>query len=192
MITDAVVAFGTVLLAELPDKTMVASLVLTTRYRRPAAVWVGVTVAFGLHVIAAVLLGSVLNKLPQRPLSFGVGCLFLFGAWMLWRSDDEDDDHDSARVATTFVQIAIASGAVVLLAELGDLTQLATAGLASKSDYPVAVGLGAWAALASVAGLAVTAGAWIERRVPLGIVRKVAAVAFAIFGIVSIVSAIVS
>ena len=45
-LTAFAVAFGTVFLAELPDKTMVASLVLTTRFRRPLAVWCGVAGAF--------------------------------------------------------------------------------------------------------------------------------------------------
>ena len=59
MITAFLVAFGTVFLAELPDKTMVASLVLTTKFRRPFAVWVGVSGAFIVHVVLAVSAASV-------------------------------------------------------------------------------------------------------------------------------------
>ena len=67
MIEAFFVAFGTVFLAELPDKTMVASLVLTTRFRRPLAVWVGVSSAFVLHVVLAVSIGSLLRRLPETP-----------------------------------------------------------------------------------------------------------------------------
>ncbi len=183
-------AFGVVFLAELPDKTMVASLVLTTRYKKPLAVWVGVSCAFAIHVTAAVLLGSLLSRLPQRPLAAGVGVLFMVGAVLLWRSEDEPEEQVSARAATSFFQVALASGLVVLVAELGDLTQLATAGLASKSGEPLATALGAFLALITVAGLAVTMGAWIERKVPLAIVRRTAAVVFASFGIWSLVTAI--
>ena len=71
------VAFGAVFLAELPDKTMVASLVLTTRTRRPLAVWVGVSGAFVLHVVLAVSIGSLLRSLPEAPVKFAVAALFL-------------------------------------------------------------------------------------------------------------------
>lgn len=183
-------AFVVVFLAELPDKTMFATLVLATRYKRPLAVWTGVVIAFAIHVIAAVLLGSLLSRLPERPLAAAVGVLFLVGAVVLWRTKDEPQTHDSGRAASSFGQVAFASGLVVLVAELGDLTQLATAGLASKSGQPVATALGAWCALALVAALAVSAGSWIEQRVPLVIVRRVAAVVFAAFGLWSLVTAI--
>ena len=46
MISAFLTAFGAVFLAELPDKTMFASVVLTTRYKRPLAVWTGAAAAF--------------------------------------------------------------------------------------------------------------------------------------------------
>ena len=190
MITHAAVAFATVFLAELPDKTMVASLVLTTRYRRPFAVWCGAATAFAIHVTAAVVLGTLLSRLPARPLSAAVGVLFIVGAVVLWRGDDATEEDEPDRPATSFLQVVIASGLVVLVAELGDLTQLATAGLASKSGDPVGTAIGAWLALVSVAALAVTMGSWIEKKVPLGIVRRVAACLFALLGVWSLVTAI--
>jgi len=189
VIAAALTAFGVVFLAELPDKTMFASLVLTTRYKRPLAVWVGVTGAFAVHVTAAVLLGSLLSRLPERLVATAVGTLFLVGAIVLWRSGD-NQEIDEVRVATSFRQIAVASGLLVLVAELGDFSQLATAGLASKSGEPLATAVGALLALMVVVGLAVTMGAWIVGKVPLGIVRRTAAVVFAAFGGWSLVTAI--
>ena len=190
MIAHALIAFGTVFLAELPDKSMFVSLVLTTRYRRPLAVWCGVVTAFAVHVAAAVLLGSVLRRLPHRPLGFAVGLLFLIGAAVLWRSHDQVDEHDVIRPASSFLQIAIASGSVLFLAEFGDLTQLATAGLASRTGDPIAVAGGAWSALATVAALAVTVGGWIERRISMSLVRRSAGTLFAFFGAWSLIVAI--
>ena len=69
LIQGLLVAFGAVFLAELPDKTMVASLVMTTRYRRPLAVWFGVSCAFVLHVMLAVTVGSLLRNLPDAPVT---------------------------------------------------------------------------------------------------------------------------
>lgn len=188
------VAFGTVLLAELPDKTMVASLVLTTKFRRPFAVWVGVSSSFVLHVLLAVTIGSVLRTLPEAPVRLGVALLFTVGGVLLLRADDDGDDDvvidDTA--ARGFMRIALASGSVVGLAEFGDLTQLATASIATQYSAPVSVGLGAWCALATVAALAVTVGSWIVAHVPLRIVQRVAGVVFLGLAALAVGSVVVS
>jgi Ca2+/H+ antiporter, TMEM165/GDT1 family len=185
-------AFGAVFLAELPDKTMFASVVLTTRYKRPLAVWVGAVSAFAVHVVLAVAIGQLLNRLPETPLQLAVGALFLIGGIIMWRDTDDDTDVDGEGIETPplngFVPVALRAAAVLGLAEFGDLTQLATAGIAGRTGEPVAVALGAWLALASVAGLAVLAGSWIERTLPMHIVRRVAAVLFLTFGTIAIVT----
>jgi len=190
LITAFLVAFGTVFLAELPDKTMVASLVLTTRYRRPLAVWTGVSGAFVLHVVLATSIGSLLRQLPTTPVRLAVAVLFLVGGVLLLRAEEEVEDEDGpSNTVVSFRTVALTAASVVGLAEFGDLTQLATAGIATRYSAPVAVALGAWLALASVAALAVTAGHWIVQHVPLRVVQRVAGVAFIAFGVVTAVSA---
>ena len=176
-------------LAELPDKTMVASLVLTTRFRRPFAVWVGVSGAFALHVVLAVTVGSLLRRLPDTPVRLAVAALFVIGGVVLLRGDTDDDDAgEQVDAALPFRRVALTAASVVGLAEFGDLTQLATAGIATRYSAPIAVALGAWCALATVAGLAVTAGHWIVQHVPLRVVQRVAGVAFLGFGALTAVS----
>ncbi|HAP77514.1 MAG TPA: hypothetical protein DCR14_15720 [Acidimicrobiaceae bacterium] len=191
MIEGFFAAFAAVFIAELPDKTMVASLVLTTRFHRPFAVWVGVCTAFAMHVVLAVSIGSLLKRLPDTPVKLAVAALFLIGGFLLLRGDDDDDADDAAAgdASLSFGKVALTAASVVGLAEFGDLTQLATAGLATQYSAPVAVALGAWCALASVAGLAVTAGKWITRHVPLHLVQRVAGVLFVGFGVFTAVSA---
>ena len=191
MITAFLVAFGTVFLAELPDKTMVASLVLTTRFRRPFAVWVGVSGAFVLHVVLAVSIGSLLRRLPETPVKLAVAAMFFVGGVVLLRGNKEDDT-DATEVPTdsSFRRVTLTSASVVGLAEFGDLTQLATAGIATRFSAPVAVALGAWCALATVAALAVTAGSWIVKHVPLHIVQRVAGAVFIVFGLFTVVSVV--
>lgn len=188
MLAHFVTAFAAVFLAELPDKTMVATLVLSARYRRPGTVWLGVVAAFAVHVTVAVALGSLLRRLPERPLDVVVALVFLVGAVLLWRDEGEELRvvGDSAEEPRSTLRVAAASGSVVLLAELGDLTQLATAGLASRTGDPLAVGLGAWLALASVAGLAVTVGRAVEQRVPMHVVRRSAAVVFFVLAVLTV------
>lgn len=190
MITAFFVAFGTVFLAELPDKTMVASLVLTTRFRRPLAVWVGVSCAFVVHVVLAVSVGSLLRHLPTTPVRLAVALLFLVGGTIMLRAKHEEEDDDASIAGTiTFRKVALTAASVVGLAEFGDLTQLATAGIATRYSAPIAVALGAWCALVTVAALAVTAGKWIVQHVPLKIVQRVAGVVFIGFGVATAVSA---
>ncbi|HWJ98921.1 MAG TPA: TMEM165/GDT1 family protein, partial [Acidimicrobiales bacterium] len=76
-------AFITVFPAELPDKTMIATIVLTTRYRRPLWVWVGAVSAFAIHVVVAVAAGSALSLLPDVLVQLVVAGLFLTGAVLL-------------------------------------------------------------------------------------------------------------
>ena len=184
MIQAFFVAFGTVFLAELPDKTMVASLVLTTRFRRPLAVWVGVSSAFVLHVVLAVTIGSLLRELPETPVKLAVAALFLIGGVVLLRGGDDDPETATdVPPDVSFMRVALTSASVVGLAEFGDLTQLATAGIATRYSAPIAVALGAWCALAAVAALAVTAGSWIVQHVPLRVVQRVAGGVFILFGL---------
>jgi putative Ca2+/H+ antiporter (TMEM165/GDT1 family) len=87
----AVVAtcFAVVFVAELPDKTALASLVLGTRYRA-WFVFAGVAAAFTVHVVIAVSAGSLLLLLPHRVVQAVVAVLFAAGAvLMLRRRDDE-------------------------------------------------------------------------------------------------------
>lgn len=189
MITAFLVAFGTVFLAELPDKTMVASLVLTTKFRRPLAVWVGVSGAFVMHVVLAVSIGSLLRRLPETPVKFAVATMFLIGGVLLLRGGKDEEDEDLTEPTNvTFRRVALTSASVVGLAEFGDLTQLATAGIATRYSAPVAVALGAWCALATVAALAVTVGSWIVQHVPLQVVQRVAGVVFVIFSVLTVAS----
>ena len=181
--------FPVIFIGELPDKTMVASLVLTTKFRRPLAVWVGVSGAFVLHVVLAVSVGSLLRKLPETPVKLAVAALFLIGGFLLLRGAGVDEEEISGTTTdVSFLRVALTSASVVGLAEFGDLTQLATAGIATRHSAPVAVALGAWCALASVAALAVTAGSWIVQHVPLRVVQRVAGGVFIVLGVLTVIS----
>lgn len=186
--------FAAIFPAELPDKTMVASMVLATRYRHPWAVWVGATLAFVVHVTIAVLAGRLLTLLPERPVQVVVAGLFALGAVMLWREGGEVDDGDEVAVAAaaSVGPFAVAQRAflVVFLAEWGDLTQLATASLAAGSGEPWSVFAGAIVALSAVAAIAVVAGRTILRILPVKVVRRVAACLFAGLAVYTVVEVI--
>ena len=191
MLRHAVVTFLAIFFAELPDKTMFATLLLSTRFKRKLPVWIGVSSGYGLHVVIAVLLGSALSNLPERPIQLAIGVLFTVGGIITWRSGaDDDDDVRETAAARTFMSIAWTAASVIAVAEFADLTQLATAGFAARFADPVGVGLGAFLALSSVSGCAVLLGSWLQRVVPLRLIQKVAAVLFLTIGVVTIVGEI--
>lgn len=190
----AAITFGVVLLVELPDKTLIASLVLSTRYR-PRPVVAGVSVAFAVQCAIAVTAGGLLHLLPRRAVEGVVAGLFAVGAVLLLREGFSDEaehlriDEHAARLALPAWRVAATSFGVIFAAEWGDASQLATAALAARLGQPVAVGVGAWVALTGIAALAVAAGRVIVRRVPVRTVHRVGGVLFAGFAVVAVVSA---
>ena len=191
MVRHALVTFVAIFFAELPDKTMFATLLMSTRFERKLPVWIGVSCGYGLHVVIAVLLGSALANLPERPIQLAVGVLFLVGGLVTWRSGGDDDDEvRETPAARSFVRIAWTAASVIAVAEFADLTQLATAGFAARFDDPIAVGVGAFVALSGVSGLAVLLGSWLQRVVPLRLIQKVAAVLFLVIGAVTVFGAL--
>lgn len=194
-------AFATIFVAELPDKTMLATVVLSARYKRPLAVWIGAALALTLQMVIAVVAGRLLGLLPDRAVSVAVAILFGAGAVVLWRSSGEADDEAAtagaeARAAgpggtgpTAWWRVSATVFGVVFLAEWGDLTQLATASLASRGEA-VSVFIGAAAAMVTVAGIAVIAGQAVLRVLPERRLRRVAAGIFAVLAVLAVVAAI--
>ncbi|MGW7354890.1 TMEM165/GDT1 family protein [Streptomyces sp. NPDC054784] len=170
----AAVTFGVVFLAELPDKTALAGLMLGTRYRA-SYVFAGVAAAFAVHVALAVAAGSVLTLLPHRLVQGVVGALFLVGAIVLLRKGDDEEEETKAPADQSFWKVAGSGFTLILVAEFGDLTQIMTANLAARYDDPLSVGLGAVLALWAVAGLGILGGRTLMRHVPLRLITKVAA-----------------
>ncbi|GED87265.1 TMEM165/GDT1 family protein [Streptomyces sp. NPDC093064] len=191
MITFSVLAlvFGVVFLAELPDKTALAGLVLGTRYRA-SYVFAGVAAAFLLHVVLAVAAGSVLTLLPQRIVHALTGVLFLGGAAMLLLKKDDGEEDVRRPEDQSFWKVAGTGFMLILVAEFGDLTQIMTANLAARYDDPLSVGLGAVLALWAVAGLGIVGGKALMRRVPLALITKVAALLMAGLGVWSLWEAV--
>jgi len=172
----ALVVFGTVFGAELPDNSGLASLVLGTRYR-PGGVFAGAAAAFAVHAVLAVTFGSILGLLPHKIVQIAVAVVFLAGA-VLVLSADKDDQDDEARLkagAAGFWAVAATSFGVIALAELGDLSDIMMANLAARYHDPVAVTIGSVLALWSVAALAITGGRGLLRILPMRWIARLAA-----------------
>ncbi|MEV4329179.1 TMEM165/GDT1 family protein [Streptomyces sp. NPDC049597] len=173
--TVMAITFGVVFLAELPDKTALAGLMLGTRYRA-SYVFAGVAAAFAVHVGLAVAAGSVLTLLPQRLVQAVVGLLFLAGGLMLLlKRDGGEEESIKAPADQSFWKVSGAGFMLILVAEFGDLTQIMTANLAARYDNPLSVGLGAVLALWAVAGIGILGGRTLMKYVPLQLITRIAA-----------------
>ncbi|MFI1763053.1 TMEM165/GDT1 family protein [Streptomyces sp. NPDC020800] len=190
-ITVTALVFGVIFLAELPDKTALAGLVLGTRYRA-SYVFAGVAAAFLLHVVLAVAAGSVLTLLPQQIVHAITGVLFLGGAAvLLMQKGGADGDEEIRRPADqSFWKVAGTGFMLILVAEFGDLTQIMTANLAARYDDPISVGLGAVLGLWAVAGLGIVGGKALMKRVPLRLITQIAALLMLVLGAWSLYEAV--
>jgi putative Ca2+/H+ antiporter (TMEM165/GDT1 family) len=171
--------FPIIFIGELPDKTMFASLVMSTR-GKPFAVWVGAAGAFAVHVVIATTVGVALFHLvPHRVLDGIVALLFLAGAVLAIREASKAQQEEGLveKEAASGRRVVVTAFIVIFLAEWGDLTQILTANLAAHYHSPVSVGVGALLALWAVAGLAVIGGQSVLRIVNIRTLRIVTAVA---------------
>jgi len=187
----AATVFGVVFLAELPDKTALASLILGSRYR-PLYVFAGVAAAFAVHAALAVAAGSLLALLPRRPVEIVVTVLFALGAVLLLRGrpGGEDEHLEIHGKEPGFWRVTWTSFGVILVAEFGDLTQIATASLAARFHDPLSVGTGAVLALWAVAALAIAGGRGLLKVIPLTWVTRIAAAIMLVMAGLSLASAI--
>jgi Ca2+/H+ antiporter, TMEM165/GDT1 family len=176
-------AFGAIFVVELPDKTFIATLVMSTKMR-PLFVWIGVALAFLVQTGVAVGVGKAASFLPEQLIHSVAALMFVIGAVILFRearSADEDEpgqeDEYAAKADSTAhgFRVVATSFVVLFAAEWGDLSQLLTISLVAKYDDPVSVFLGAWGALLTVSGLAVIVGRLLLQRVRLATLHYVGA-----------------
>ncbi len=184
--------FALIFVAELPDKTMIATLIMGSRYR-PVLVWIGATAAFGIHAAIAVLAGRLLALLPHRWVEAVTALLFAGGAiYLLFVPEKEAELEGKEEVAEAPVGLRpIATAFVVIfVGEFGDLTQILTANLAAKYHQPLSVFIGAFAALTSVAALGAFGGRALLQVLPLSVIRKAGGILLAGFAVYTLVTLI--
>lgn len=173
-------AFGVVFLAEMGDKSQVVLLAQAARHG-PWRVLAEASVAFAVLVALAVTVGATAARfLPGWLLAVASGALFLAFGFLALREAREaegpegEDDPVARRRGGTFV--------LILVSEMGDKTQVATAALAASSGHAIATGLGSFAAEVLASLLAVLAGAWLGRRVTRRVRAWAAATVFLVAG----------
>src|SRR5947199_10399442 len=81
-----------IFVAELPDRTAFATLLLATR-KHPLAVFIGVATAFVIQSVVAVSFGSAVGLLPNQWVSVGAAVLFMLFGLRMWRRKYHEDEN---------------------------------------------------------------------------------------------------
>ena len=145
-ITAVTTPFGLVFLAELGDKSQLVCMTLAARHRH-WPVLVGAMVAFVILNTLAVVFGAGLSHwVPERVLAAVVALLFaIFGILSLRAKEEEGEEDVTERSGHG---IFVTAFLMIFLAEMGDKTQIAVAGMASTLPV-IPVWIGATVALFS-------------------------------------------
>ena len=179
-------AFLAALFAELGDKTQLLTILLATRFARPAPVLAGVaTAALANSLIAA--LGGILvaGVVPFRALNLlaALALIFAGGGALLPQKRPEVGIYDRFGAFG-------ASAIACFILELGDKTQFLTFAFAARSQTPLLVGAGATAGIVVASLSAVALGAALPTIVPLRAIRIGAGILFLLVGIIVALSAL--
>ena len=184
--------FCIIFIAELPDKTALAALILATRLRARDVI-IGAWAAFAVQTLVGVAAGSILTLLPVTPIRIASGIGFLVFAFLAFRRKEEAEETDkeaASAKAKAGRPAWLISFLVIFAAEWGDLTQLATAALVAQYRQPISVGLGAVLALWAVTILAVYSGNKLGDLIKPRILNLISAALFAAIGIFVLYSAV--
>jgi len=188
-------SFGLVLVAELGDKTQLAVLAQTCKYRRPWAVFLGASLALVAVTALGAAGGQLVSQLvPPAVLHWVAAAAFVAMGVFVAREAARDAGGDSGGACSEDGEASSASPLVrswqalagtfglLFVTELGDKTQLAVLSRATKST-PWLVFAGGGLALTAVTGLAVVGGEGLCRLIPQRGLLNVSAVAFMVMGV---------
>ena len=175
------VSTGVVALAEIGDKTQLLAFVLAARFKAPRPIILGILLAtLANHGVAGALGAWITTLLSPALLRWLLGLGFLAMAiWVLVPDKLENTDASTATrwgvLGTTFVTF--------FLAEMGDKTQIATVALAAHYTLPVVVVIGTTAGMLLANVPAVFAGERLSTKIPMRLIRGIAALLFALLGL---------
>jgi putative Ca2+/H+ antiporter (TMEM165/GDT1 family) len=171
------VSAGLVAVAEIGDKTQLLAMVLASRYRRPVPIILGILAAtLANHALAAAVGAEVAAWVGPQIMRWSLAVLFLAMAVWCLVPDKAEENPEPATRAGAFLATAVA----FFLVEMGDKTQIATVGLAARFHNIATVTAGTTVGMLLANVPAVLFGEMLSRKVPLRLVRAVAAAAFAL------------
>ncbi|MBM3135809.1 MAG: TMEM165/GDT1 family protein [Chloroflexi bacterium] len=190
--------FGLIFIAELGDKTQLAVIAQTCKYRCTWPVFLGGSLALTAVTALGVVGGQALGyMIPETAIRLIAALAFVLMGGLVWREASKAGVEAAADAAACDVDDAASTASqrplwnwqafgttltLLFFAELGDKTQLAVLGLASRQATPWAVFAGGALALTIVTALGVLGGQQLARLVPEKLLLKISAAAFVVMG----------
>ncbi|KCZ55013.1 membrane protein [Hyphomonas beringensis] len=170
-----------VTLAEIGDKTQLLAIVLATQFRRPVPIILGIFAAtVANHFLAALVGSQVASILDGQWFRYIVAISFIaMAAWTLIPDKLDDDMESKPARFGAFLTTTIA----FFLVEMGDKTQIATVALGAQFENIFYVTLGTTLGMMLANVPAVFLGHELIKRVPLNVVRMIAALLFLAIGL---------
>ena len=174
---------GIVALAEIGDKTQLLAFMLAARFRRPWSIIAGILIAtIANHAFAGAVGSWITALLGADVLRWVLGLSFLaMAAWTLIPDKPGDDQPGVPKLGVLGTTII-----AFFLAEMGDKTQLATVALAAQYGAFAAVVAGTTLGMMIANVPAVIAGDRLAHRLPLRLIRGIAAALFALLGVAAL------
>lgn len=188
--------FALMFLIELPDKTMIAMIVMSTR-ARPSSIVLGASSAFVVQMGIAVGAAGLLSLLPTTLKDLIVAATFLGGgAYLLLSKEAREKELGereamSERSSSRAKEIATAFS-VIFISEFGDLSQIQAASFTVRTHQPLEVFLASSIALISVSFLGAYGGQLLQRVMPLEWIRRVGGTIFIALGIYTLIALVTS
>lgn len=184
--------FALMFVLELPDKTFVATVIMSTK-SRPSLIVLGGSSALVIQMGIAVGAGSLLTLFPVHWKDLVVGLLFLGGsAYLLFvpeSKEEEKGEREAALESSSGRWKAITTAFVVIfIGEFGDLTQIQAANFEAKLHQPLEVFLASSLALIGVSCLGAFGGKALQRIIPLNRIRLGGGLIFAVLGLWTLIS----
>ena len=194
--------FGLIFVAELGDKTQLAVLTQTCKYRRPWAVFLGASLALMAVTALGAAGGRALGQIVPPTLLQGAAALAFVAMGILIareaaRTSKSEAAQDTACEDPTGQEEKLsarpfcpqdwkafgATFGLLFVAEMGDKTQLAVLSLAGKCTNPWPVFIGGGLALTAVTAFGVAGGQGLSQLIPQRVLLWISAIAFALMGI---------
>ncbi|MGY4829172.1 TMEM165/GDT1 family protein [Sphaerotilaceae bacterium SBD11-9] len=181
------VSTGVVALAEIGDKTQLLAFILAARFKKPVPIIAGILVATIVnHGLAGALGAWITSAIRPEVLRWVLAVSFLGMA--LWTLIPDRIEESDTQVATRFGVF----GATLLtffLAEMGDKTQIATVAMAAHYANPLWVVIGTTLGMLVADVPAVLIGDRLANKIPMTLVRSIAAAIFAALGLATMLGA---
>jgi putative Ca2+/H+ antiporter (TMEM165/GDT1 family) len=183
--------FALMFLIELPDKTMIATIVMSTKVR-PSSIVIGASSGFVVQMGIAVGAGGLLTLLPVHVKDVIVAVLFLGGGGYLLLSregaaEEKGADEASGEQPSTRLREIATAFSIIFISEFGDLSQIQAANFAAKTHELLGVFIAASLALISVSFLGAYGGQFLQRVVPVKWIRLGGGLIFAGLGIYTLI-----